>query len=1690
MPSSPTFENYLRLIHDLKDQPENQNTNLEHLMNLLRKADLNTSNLRVLKSETTSLINENVEKSSLLRKFASIKLPDKANEYQVIRREMPVSSLTMLGTETLLGSLASPERTMGPFKTGDGRLYWFDFYKYEKLVKVYVAGDSRPLMLIPVTTSILNARPSMQFNLAKGSVWIRADLFSIKAGAGTYTGLKISGGKLLLNQNQSLTADKMTLPLTTNFSLELQLDNAFAPKGTGAVGMDARIAEVKLPDQIVFNYVNKKFSVTRLGSCSWQLYGDQKRFDWIPNTLNSFSTDLNRILIKLKSDQPGFTVKNCKSDFFKLEGTAFTGSAGWCLAIAELDINKPFAIKNNGGIAIACNEGLQTIWKGAGNGTDFVKLNRPLLMAEPGLIAIREQTADFKLLEENYTLWNRDGDVPLQTKTRLSFLHKKKLEYNSAEEGAENIAALADAQFEIDKPIRADGVVVAPTTKDSIYVKYITETISQMMIWDQDMIAENEAEELKLISKERFVEIKRNPQQYQFAMSNAYLRCTPPAMVMLSGSFDENNRLNTGNLTILYGLFDLIPTLPHPYTSRTLRKQQAIAYRDVSSYNERVKCILASVCKWDHENEARGLVNVDFKLLYNQLAGLPMFGGVADDNSGSPGVLGAYGHLTGPESITYSEKYKDGQERRQDIFALLDLSTNYDLLGISMSFDQRTAFTEKYASVQGSNQTEVVTIERMQLHAPMALLNGFTLPHISWEPMINLSQPLVPSDPPEGLLGFKNNGPATLFTQNDLRPLNINPKAYLNRFKENLKPEEGIVVRAGETPLTEAERAKLQSSVLFGLPNGKISLAYLKPYNPDEAHMNSRHLDLIRPEFALSLNTFKLKGGMQFRIAAEKPANPELPPLLTGLTKQEENLTDPYGNEIHKSVLGKTVHDIFNNVFASEVKDDGVPLTHIDFSGYGASTFSNWLKPLAKYGDVTQVKFDVMTGRVAHEVVQVISVLYPWGITVIRTITLYRRNNAIIFREDSGWIAKSDGLFDFSFRARDKADDKNSVGFFHNPYVFHPGVIEGLFNVHNIREVEGDTLSLPYTPENGDYRVAGNGYVTNTGPANAVAARFIGVTFDADVAIENVTSGLNGKYVTGKQFKGYLQVLPSGVPVPASTFRKLMMSSQNAIGGRVDCAVSLAKSLQLMQLERVEVNASFENNDPARHTFIVAGKGSVQLPADGSWSVVELDKQSGEVSPVANKQSVPLIRIGERARDKARFELYGKSLISQVAFPDALLNDVNAFARRYGYVQNTGTQKLLLGDPRYDLNNPLEMISEAPLLADSFRLLNSKGPFPNMGNALQVENVVDSATKILEKGLSKSITDFPVPDHFEFDVIGKADDAFRMYIQYKSTEKNGPTTGTIVNYVTDSAAGGEKWKNELNNMSIVVDLASFKSLMTISGNFKANAAINPGFDSGTAPQLKLAEPLEKIYQILEFLDNLDPTQPVEAVKKGLQIAMSNAADSWEYKFKASKEIPFVKFPFDPINYNSPTTPLKLDAYFKIGCYFNQPMKIPNTIDQIIPSAGAFLELGADLRVMCVSLAAATVYAVGRAEVGLAADLKNPPTLYFKFGFGIELCVGLPVIGSVSVMYMVGVDMSLNTEVLVVGAFIYFRGRAEIFGGIVTVTIQIEAAGKIEKPLGGGPTSCIATCTFALDISIFWVIDINFSETWEETRQIA
>jgi hypothetical protein len=227
----------------------------------------------------------------------------------------------------------------------------------------------------------------------------------------------------------------------------------------------------------------------------------------------------------------------------------------------------------------------------------------------------------------------------------------------------------------------------------------------------------------------------------------------------------------------------------------------------------------------------------------------------------------------------------------------------------------------------------------------------------------------------------------------------------------------------------------------------------------------------------------------------------------------------------------------------------------------------------------------------------------------------------------------------------------------------------------------------------------------------------------------------------------------------------------------------------------------------------------------------------------------------------------------------------------------------------------------------------------------------------------------------------------------------------------------------------------------------------------------------------------------DLIKSGLKIAMSNSANLWEYKFEANKEIPLIKFP--PEEIQSSTDVLKLEASLSLGFYFNAALKVTTDPLQLLPTAGAFLKFHGGLSVMCATVGFASIYAHGEADLELRADTSPMLSLKMKFGFGAQISVGYPVVGSASVLFMVGVEIYLDTaEKITVMAFMYFRGEAELLGGIVSVTISIEAKGGVEKLGPGQPTNCKAQVTFAIDICIFWVIDIEFSESWQETRQIA
>ena len=61
-----------------------------------------------------------------------------------------------------------------------------------------------------------------------------------------------------------------------------------------------------------------------------------------------------------------------------------------------------------------------------------------------------------------------------------------------------------------------------------------------------------------------------------------------------------------------------------------------------------------------------------------------------------------------------------------------------------------------------------------------------------------------------------------------------------------------------------------------------------------------------------------------------------------------------------------------------------------------------------------------------------------------------------------------------------------------------------------------------------------------------------------------------------------------------------------------------------MRLVRADLNSALDGS--SNYIFASAARGSMILPPDGSWSVVKQHTDTGDVKPVEEGQSVPLIR--------------------------------------------------------------------------------------------------------------------------------------------------------------------------------------------------------------------------------------------------------------------------------------------------------------------------------------------------------------------------------------------------------------------------------------------------------------------------------
>ncbi len=1607
------------------------------------------------------------------RAAASIK-PAKEPAYRVYRREVPLAHAIIPGTQPGWAAGSGPEHTVGPVASRDGRQFWFDFFPIVRLVPLYLAGQTQPALLFyaparagrrAAARRVIAPPGQPKYTLAAGSLWVRADLLAANAPPDTYTGFSVKAGEITLSKAAQMVGDRLTIPTGASCAVALQLQPAARGAQAGGTPNDASAARLQTPDHFSFRFTQKDRRVDAVGSAAWSLYGQKLGFEWNSSRAPFYDAALKGVVIPLNASRDRLVVTQSHAPFAQARGSAAIRQAGWLLPAAALDIAQPTAVTSSGGIAVQGNSDLALSWRGLRDGP--VTVPTPWIILFPNLLIIIDLQANNLYASQRFLLWQGDTS-PYRSSVEVRYTDSFPLYYAAAASGAELVMAQVNAEARLDRPVDAGGSALAIRSRQSLLALMHTETLQLVYLYDDNILFDN-----------------LNPNQPQqlppplaLALHNALFTVTPVNGFLLFAELLDDELVDTGHVLLLFGLYGLLPTLPDPYAANDrLFRRRPTRYRSSLAGSALSLLLLAHTLWRKSADAAPDTVETNFHILPLGQAGAALLASAATATAATPPPAAAMADVrmasSGRAPLEAAWDRLFGRFNREQ-FALLDVSTNADWMGVSLGwFDPNTVTDNDYVfyRVYGAQQNEGDTqalfplqVDGLDLTAEGRFVRAFTVPQVSWEPLFNLTPPVVGGDPPLLLNFYPNDGgPTRLFNDNREHV----PIAPLPKVDELLRYFNDAP--AGFT------------GALFTLPFGLRAFA----------EINKNHA--THPDAVLRLNQEQfrdgfLTGGLQLQVSA--PARQFESPMFIGGTLQLNNIVTPGGAPTGAGTLGFSVAQIFNNEFFSLTNgygDRGVPLERIDFSGYGASTFSRWENPEAAFAETSQARFDVFTGRTAHEVIQVKSVVYPWGIRVVRTIVIFRAGSSYVYRFDTGWQAETPGVYDFSYSAQVRLPNNTVVKQARpNPYEFHPGIVHGVFNVRNITETPAiPTFERVWNRVNGDTYVDDANLeqvVDNSTPAQfrTAAIQLQPVYFDADVEIEFVKSGAAQGRVPSKGMLGYVQLGPKGQPIPAAFFRDVLREQFGALGGPVDCVIDIGATGQQMRVVRVDVCESVDSGG-ADPLFVSAARGSVVLPKDGAWSVVQYQHGSGEVAPLPDDAAVPLIREGVLgAVSAAPLRLENPMELVRGETPASIF---------FGLLQSTGTQKALFRKPRFE-EAVAELLSETPDFSDAYRMLNSAGIFPNLADAIPLDlgpyitKIIEEGYHLLDEANPEQIFEKALPDG-PWYIINE--DFLKIYIEYDKRDKAGnKQSDGFINFGFNSAADmGQRWLTKLNNIGMIVDLGPLTRLMIIKGKFDAEKGAAPTFQG---PELEFSDALQPVIDILQILLKLQSGDYKDAFAKGLEIAMSNSADSWNYAFHARKEIPLVRFP--PPALDSPTAPLKLEASLGVGVYFNEVFALTDNPSQLIPSAGAFLDFYGRVSVMCVSVAAATIYATGSVDLRIAADIKTGPSLHMKFGFGAEINVGLPVVGNVSLLYMVGVEMVLNSTEITVGAFLLFRGRAEILGGIVTVTITIEAKGMIQRLLGSDATNMIAQVTFGLDISIFLVINISFSESWQETRQLA
>jgi hypothetical protein len=960
-------------------------------------------------------------------------------------------------------------------------------------------------------------------------------------------------------------------------------------------------------------------------------------------------------------------------------------------------------------------------------------------------------------------------------------------------------------------------------------------------------------------------------------------------------------------------------------------------------------------------------------------------------------------------------------------FVLLDVSSNADQFGVAIPRASRS-----------------VSVAGLTMVAPAREVAVLTLPPIAWEPMFSSGpsggDPALPPPPHDG-------GVAMLSAQaTDVMP--VEPVPLLDTYRAAVNERRHFAARL---PLPFGLIAHLDTSKHSDAPESTFII-------PD-----GNAMFFNRPAFAHGL-----VGGLQLAITG--PPNNDPRARDTPLPGAVE-LVDT--NQYAKGVLSENIYTRFDGDFGM-AKGDGVPVRRYELSGYGASLVSDWRDPDAVGPAIIEARFDVFVGRTSHEVIQMQSILYPWWIKVVRTITMDRTRGGWILREDTGWVATSDGRFEYQGDPNALAEPvPPAPPFAPNPLPpaftsdnIHPGAIEALVNVRNIQLV-GAQFPLP-----------------PAGGPNAVIWQ--AVTFDADVAFADVAdpllvvrAGASGRRVPSRGITGWIEI-----DAPAyhtlSKSKEVVRRARPASGpdvfallavkgparAPIDCTVAFggtqAKPGVVVRASSVDVRCA---DDAVTPRLAAAVRGSPLLPRNGAWSLARRAASDPAPSALDPSFPVPIVR--------AKAPAAGSQLWHLADPVDILkLDDAANPSVRYGLVQSLGTQKVFFERPRVN-NDPAPVtLPQPPKLADMGALLNAAGIFPGLADSFDFQTL--KALSASEGNLGFSET-FPIGAGEKKALLANLG-AIQVQIEYHDEHEpdvpppvTQPTMATIT--VDPDPNAALRWSLVLSRVCFAVRYNN-KPLISIFAGVKADAKTAPTVANLNVRYEGILGALQSIFtnvqQVARFLPGGEDA--------GLKVGFSQG----HLRVRNAFALPTLPLGTGQI------TDVAVDMGFDVAL---SPFDL-----RFIAGLGSEQN---PFRWIVSPLAGTGVVQVAVGTKGLDVLVQG--------GLGVGLAIDLGIAsGSASVA--LAVQLNTGPDPFEIKGILSGRASVDVLQGLASATITLAAGlgivppPQLFKPPFLPPSvppheipeltiTLVASVAAGIHISVCWVVDVDWDGYWQFRQDI-